>query len=464
VRDGRSVLVVAYDFPPHAAIGTMRTLRLVRHLVREGWQVSVLTGDPRTYLPSTPVDEGLLERVPDSVEVIRASAMRSARGTSSPRRESSEPKPVSAATPRRRRWPAAIVRAKAYVDAAMAIPDREAAWWLPAVRAGLRHCRTHRPDVIFSSAPPWTGQLVAAAIAARVKAPWVADFRDPWARLPWRENRPWTTRTAAQWFEDRTVRQAAAVVFTTRGILDQVSAHHDPALASKYYVVPNGCEVDEFEAIRGCRPSGRPQDSDPFVLLHAGSLYGGRDPRPLLRAIAAAIRSGSVDPRTFRLRLLGTMALDGVNLSATCAELGLRDVVQMVPRIPRRDSLVEMMAASALLLVQPGHPLSIPAKAYEYLATGRPILAIADAGETANLIKNSGAGLVVSGEDEAQMALALGQLVQGTAPVRRADPMWFDGERRAAEVVGVFEAVVAARMPGLGSSDAAGSVEVARRA
>src|SRR5204863_613760 len=205
-------------------------------------------------------------------------------------------------------------------------------------------------------------------------------------RLPWRENRPWTTRTAAHWFEDQTVRRAAAVVFTTRGILDQVSAHHDPALGSKYYVVPNGCEVDEFEELVRDRGSlGPPQDAprDPFVLLHAGSLYGGRDPRPLFRAIAAAVQSGDIDPRRFRLRLIGTLALDGVSLTKTCDELGLGEVVQLLPRMPRRDSLAEMMAASALLLVQPGHPLSIPAKAYEYLATGRPVLAIADEGETA---------------------------------------------------------------------------------
>jgi glycosyltransferase involved in cell wall biosynthesis len=458
--------VVAYDFPPHAAIGTMRTLRLVRHLARAGWKVSVLTGDPRTYLPSTPVDEALLARVPESVEVIRASSMRKAQVVSGSKKGAAPVAQAEEAPARKRRWPAALVRAKAYVDAATAIPDREAAWWLPAVRAGLRHARQHRPDVIFSSAPPWTGQLVAAAIASRVKSPWVADFRDPWARLPWRENRPWTTRTAAQWFEDQTVRRAAAVVFTTQGILDQVAAHHDPALASKYHVVPNGCEVAEFEELERGRGSLDPPKGpahDQFVLLHAGSLYGGRDPQPLLRAIAAAVRSGAIDPARFRLRLIGTLALDGVNLTKTCDELGLRDVVQLVPRIPRRDSLAEMTAASALLLVQPGHPLSIPAKAYEYLATGRPVLAIADEGETANLIRSSGAGLVVSGDDEAGMAEALGQLVRATANVRRADPVWFDGEQRAAEVAELFEALLTDRASVRRTNDA-GAVEIVRGA
>ena len=454
MRQGRSVLVVAYDFPPHAAIGTMRTLRLVRHLDRIGWRVRVLTGDPATYLPGTPVDEALVERVPPSVEVIRAAAWRKPAPAPAPKRASA---PAPERPARRQRWPKAVVRAKQYLDAVSAIPDRESAWWLPAVRAGLHAERQAPSDLIFSSAPPWTGQLVAYALASRLSRPWVADFRDPWARLPWRENRPWPVRRAAQLFEDMAVRRAAAVVFTTQGILDNVAAHHDPALRVKYHVVANGCEVEEFAGM-----DARPADGQ-FVLLHAGSLYGGRDPRPVMRAVATAAHAGVIDARTFRLRLIGTQALEGVDLEAVSRELGLGAVVEIVPRMPRRDSLAEMMAASALLLVQPGHPLSIPAKAYEYLATGRPILAIADEGETANLVHRSGAGIVVPGGDEDAMIGALGRLVTGKAEIRPADPVWYDGERRAVEVVDVFDTVLG----GVKNADTVErpqSVEVAPRA
>jgi glycosyltransferase involved in cell wall biosynthesis len=455
LSQGRSVLVVAYDFPPHAAIGTMRTLRLVRHLDRIGWKVRVLTGDPRTFLPGTPVDAALMARVPESVEVIRAAAWRSEQPTA---KAAAPSKPAApAAGGRKHRWPRAVVRAKAYVDALTTIPDRESAWWLPAVRAGQHAERGAPSDIIFSSAPPWTGQLVAYSLAGRLRRPWVADFRDPWARLPWRENRPWLVRRASQLFEDLTLKRAAAVVFTTQAIRDNVAAHHDAALAAKYHVVPNGCEVEEFAGLEA-----RPTAAGRFVLLHAGSLYGGRDPRPLMRAIATAVRSGVIDASRFRLRLIGTQALDGVDLESAADSLGLRGVVEVVPRIPRSDSLVEMMSASALLLVQPGHPLSIPAKAYEYLATGRPILAIADDGETADLVRRSGAGIVVRGADHDGMIRAIGQLVTGTAGVRPTEPVWFDGERRASEIVDVFEAVMDLKRGN--AAERPQPVEVVRRA
>ena len=66
---GIRTLVIAYDFPPHAAIGTQRTLRFVRHIDAEGWPVAVLTGDPKQYRKGTPIDHGLLDRVPGGVNV-----------------------------------------------------------------------------------------------------------------------------------------------------------------------------------------------------------------------------------------------------------------------------------------------------------------------------------------------------------------------------------------------------------
>ena len=63
-----SALVVAYCFPPHAAIGTHQTLRLISHLASHGWHVRVLTVRPKDFLAGTPVDERLLERIAQAWE------------------------------------------------------------------------------------------------------------------------------------------------------------------------------------------------------------------------------------------------------------------------------------------------------------------------------------------------------------------------------------------------------------
>jgi glycosyltransferase involved in cell wall biosynthesis len=439
---GRRVLVVAYDFPPHGAIGTMRTLRVVQQLASDGWDVKVLTSDPAAFRQGTPVDDTLLRRVPPSVTVVRAAAFRgferlkslarrSRQGVGSP--ASSSLREADAGRGRR----GIGRRVVDLVDSLLGIPDQESAWIVPAVVQGLLACRGWRPDVLYSSAPPWTGQLVARCLAGFVGSPWVADFRDPWARAPWREARPEFVRRANDILERAVIRRADAVLFVTRGNLDEFSSHYGAPARSRFHLVPNGCDPSEFEAIHDAVRSGR------FVLLHAGTLYGARSPVPLIHAVARAIDRGALDRDGFRLRLLGPVNLP-VDLSAESRRLGLDGVVELVPRVTRAESLREMVSASALLLVQPGTTVSVPGKAYEYLAAGRPVLALAEEGETADLVRTSGIGVSVQPDARIEeVEAALLRVVEiASGPYVRPMAALYDGRVHAVTAARLMRQIV----------------------
>jgi glycosyltransferase involved in cell wall biosynthesis len=284
--------------------------------------------------------------------------------------------------------PGRLSRAKDLVDAALSIPDQESGWVAPATLRGLRHILSSRPDVIYSSAPPWSGQAVALILARLSGLPWVADFRDPWSRAPWRDwRRPFRQRAAA-FLERRVVARADALLFVTNANLAEFADFYGAEAARRFHMVPNGCDPAEFEGVEAVA------SRDPFVLLHAGSIYGGRDPRPILHAIARALDHGTLGRSSFRLRLLGQVSR--AELESECSRLGILDVVEFVPRVPRAEVLVALRAASALLLVQTGTTVSVPGKAYEYLAAGRPILALSEEGETADLVRQSGIGVSIS--------------------------------------------------------------------
>ena len=442
--DRRRALVVAYHFSPDARVGTLRSLRVVRHLVANNYDVTVLTGDPRTYRADTPVDPRLLDQIPAGVRIVRAPVVRGFEALKGAlkgaRRADRRPPAVPAApaapaaAPTSRR--SLLLQVGDLIDGALAIPDHESGWYLPAVMKGIKACAGRVPDVVYSSAPPWTGQLVAHTLAAIFRRPWVADFRDPWGRAPWRGDRYPFAMRAARALERRVINRADRVLFVSRANRDEFAAHYGPTHASKFRVVPNGCDVTEF---------GAPAPSvsvNPFVLLHAGTLYAGRTPTPLLQALAVAIRSGIVDPQAFRLRFVGVPAAHAATFAAACAELGLSKVVEFEERVPRAESVRAIQSASALLLLQPGHGVAVPAKLYEYLAARRPILAIAE-GETADLIRASGAGVVAAADDEAAIVQALAQvqrLASGTPLVVPAD--LFDGDRRAAEAVSIIDEIL----------------------
>jgi glycosyltransferase involved in cell wall biosynthesis len=273
------------------------------------------------------------------------------------------------------------------------------------------------------------------------RCPWVADFRDPWSRAPWRGNRfrfvTWSTAR----LERHVVNRADRILFVAQGNRDDFAAAYGADVAQKFHVVPNGCDPAEFQFLT---PNSQLPSAEEgmFVLLHAGSLYAGRSPLPLLEALSTAIDRGIVNPATFRLRLLGQVGHASGDLAGTCRRLGLEHVVELVPRIPREQSLQAMCAASGLLLLQPGHTVSVPGKLYEYLATGRPILAIVEEGETADIVRRSGAGVAVAPDNEEAIVEALATFMRmasvGVVPPARE---LYDGMIRAAETVRILDAV-----------------------
>jgi glycosyltransferase involved in cell wall biosynthesis len=443
------ILVVTAAFPPDGAVGGLRTLRLLKHLARTGSDAQVLTICPDTYRAGTVIDAELLSQVPEGVRIVRARAVRpidwlAARLRRSPiRRSGAKAHPLNgpAGGARASAVSVAIRSLQRVCDAVLTLPDREAGWILPAMVRGWASVRAYgRPDVIYSSGPPYSAHVVAACLASLMRRPWIADFRDPWARAPWRDDRFRFEKRAWSILERWVVNQANAVVFVTETNRADFAAHYGETIARRFHVVPNGCDLGDFERLVP-GPS-----SDRFVLLHAGSLYGARDPSPLLRAIADAVASGTIDARGFRMRLIGRVGVPGVDLHGMVRNLGIEAIVEVIPHMPRRMVLQQMLDASALLIVQPVTKVSVPAKLYEYLAAGRPILALAEPdGATAAVVAESGAGIAVSPTDEAGVYRALVQLVAGGFRRPDIDPSLYDGALRAAELGAILHGIACNR-------------------
>jgi len=425
------ILVVAYDFPPDGAIGTMRTLRVVRVLHARGWDVTVLTSDPAHFRPSTPNEPKLLEQVPAGITVLRAGPIRLRRGKPRAAGAASSAQPASAA-PATAPVPAgAVQKIKSTLDAALSIPDREVGWLLPAFWTGMRHrFRSGAFDVIYSSAPPWTGQLVAYLLKLALRRPWVADFRDPWGRAPWRGDRFRFALAGAAFLERRVVKRTDRIVFVAGGNRDDFAAHYGPRIAQKFHLVPNGCDPAEIDALeKPVVPAGAPH-----VMLHAGSLYAGRTPVPVFKAVAQALDRGLLDRGGFRLRFLGA-SLVATDLAEACRQLRIDDVVEFVPRVPRQEGLKAILSASSLLLLQPGHTVSVPGKVYEYLAAGLPIFALAE-GETADVVRRSGIGVSIDAYDDVQAIMegVLRVVEMSRGPVSSPPRAMYDGNLGAASI------------------------------
>ena len=278
------------------------------------------------------------------------------------------------------------------------MPDPRLGWIPFAVLAGLRWAP--EADVVVSANPPTSAHVAAAVVAGITRRPWVADFHDPWSLpsyQPWRGRwRPAVDRR----LERAVLRRADRVVATTRWLAGYLAGR---GAQDRVRVVPNGYEPAEH-------PCEVPPDDD-FTVLHAGAFYGPRSPEPLLEAVAKALEAEPAMRTSLRLRLRDWQdARNAARLEAATRSLGLEDVVERVPPVPRRDALAAMRRAAVLVLVtdpvEGGRGL-IPIKLFEYLGAGRPILALAPPdGEAGRLVRQAG-GLVADPSDAAGAAGAL---------------------------------------------------------
>jgi glycosyltransferase involved in cell wall biosynthesis len=186
------------------------------------------------------------------------------------------------------------------------------------------------------------------------------------------------------------------VVSVSEGIHRLVRAKLGTAGASKAVLVRNG--IDAIHDGAAARAPGRP-----VRILHVGTLYLGRDPRPFLRALAAVVARLGLRPDDVALELVGKGEwFDGVSLKDFAAGLGLEPYVGFVPWLPHAEVERRLREADLLLLLAERQPLQVPNKLYEYLGARRPMLVFADPdGETARMVRAVGGHHLVRSEDPA---------------------------------------------------------------
>jgi glycosyltransferase involved in cell wall biosynthesis len=191
-------------------------------------------------------------------------------------------------------------------------------------------------------------------------------------------------------------------------------------------------------------PSAPPApDGSRFRLAYVGTLYGERNLGPVLEALRALLRRGSIDPEHVDLRIVGNVWL-GRELEADGLPLSVTGYVD------HRTAMKEMAAATALLFFGPTINPATSGKIYEYLASGRPVLCVAgpDSG-AARLVEDLGAGHTVRADDGPAIEAAILRLYSAwrnggirTQPeVREAVLSGYSRKALTGELAQVFDAV-----------------------
>jgi glycosyltransferase involved in cell wall biosynthesis len=366
------VLIATMYFPPAGGPGVHRPLKLAGHLADLGFDVHVLAPDDPKWIYR---DESL--RAPDKVTVHRTKNF-------GPAARLPSEDLYGAGSFERLGMRARITFRR------LLVPDGSVLWNLTAIPAAIRIARREGIDVVLTTSPPISVNLIGLAVKRATRARWVADLRDsilsPDRRRHLRGER-WLARAVA--------RRADAIVTATRGITEEMRALGPRGPVE---TIENACDFEEFEGLEYRR-------GDRFRLTHTGSFVGKRTARAFFEALSQSNGDTVV-------RFVGGLRKADAPYAE---ELGLASRLEVVPFSPREDALALQRDSDALLLLLadagPAGRKVLSAKLFEYLAAGRPILAVVPPdGEAADLIRETGAGVVVAPGDVDGIAAALQEL------------------------------------------------------
>ncbi|MBW2524515.1 MAG: glycosyltransferase [Deltaproteobacteria bacterium] len=386
----KTVLMLSRFFPPAFSVGGKRAYRFARYLPEFGWRAAILTDEaPRGPQADTSAGRPL----PDVHSIYRDWY------PSSWRRPGVADSDGSATAPTRERVvpPERLLRR---IEWHLTMPLGSELKLAPRTAWLARKLATQeRADAIFATSSPYAALLYGVAAKAVTGLPLQLDLRDPWSmNFLQHDKSPWTRWSEAR-LEGWLLRRADRVTLTCEAAANAYREQY-PDIAARI-----GCIYNSFDPVQ--RPTRSCQRSGPVTVVHFGNCYGRRRLDTVVSAVAELRERDGIGPDALRVVNLGRMA--AVDLERI-AELGLEGYFESRPAMPYEEGLEVLARADLQLLLAYGEErLFIPAKLFDYLLAGSPILCVAPPSELTEIVARTGAGLSVSPGAVGQAASALRQ-------------------------------------------------------
>jgi len=396
----KKVLIITYYWPPAGGAGVQRWLKFAKYLPENGWY-------PVIYTPENPespaLDHSLLKDIPQSITALKKPIWEPfdwyKKFTGRKKTET-----LGAGFLSESSSTGIAEKIAVWVRGNFFIPDAKCFWIKPSVKYLKQYLHKNPVDLIISTGPPHTTHLIALQLKKSMGFKWIADFRDPWTEIDFFDQlklTAWAKRKHLK-LERRVIENADQVI--TVG--NSMSESFKKQFAVYPVTITNGYDHDDL--LHEEVPSG-----DRFTLVHVGSINKDRNHRVFWESIRELVDENSGFKSHFELHFIGKTDLEVKN---DVEKYSLTNQVKFTPYLDHDQVLRQEKAASVLYL-----PINntanakgiITGKLFEYLASQRPILAIAPPdGDLAAILNESGAGWVSNFDDKINLKKNLSLLFE----------------------------------------------------
>lgn len=350
----KNVLLLAFYFPPRNHIASYRSGCFAKFLPENGWLPTVVCDD---WPPGRPnYDPEFVGVIPETVEIHRVL----------------NPEP-------RGFYQRFYLRKVAPYFWPYRAPIL---WWRQARARVLSLVKQKHFDAIWATSDPMVPLGLAAEAAQVGGIPWMADIRDSFNVQRFGS---WYKRPFFAFHERRLCAQANRVAAVSEGLANGLGRR----IGKQVTVIHNGFDPTLF-------PATPPPRSPRFTLLYAGCLVlPQRNPAPVLQAVELCLERKLIPHDQIEVQFYGSdLKLIEQAFPSALSRLPLK----VLPRVPHSEVIRVQMASSVLLLLSHASEQGVlTGKVFDYLAAGRPILAVPDdRGEIAGLLRRTGAGIALT--------------------------------------------------------------------
>lgn len=353
----KKVLIITYFFDSASSAGGRRFRGLARYLSEFGWEAVVLTAlppgviDPEYRLIATPRRDSfvwarkLLKLDTENTLLSQVAELKSKLRIAS-------------------EW-SFLEYIMSVFGEVFAYPDLQKGWRRLAIEKATEILRDDNIRAIISAFPPATAHIVAGNLKKRFKIPWIADYTDLWSQNYCYPYSPLRRRLDRR-LEIKTLANADILVTVSDPLAAELAELHQRKTT---FGIISGFDP----AILNSTTGGL---TEKFTISYTGNIYARRQsPEPLFTAIKELITGGDIDPSDVEVRFYGARLLW---LDKLAAKYGLSNIVKQYGIVPQKVAQEKQRESQLLLLLKWHDPAQrgvYTAKIFEYLASGRPILA-----------------------------------------------------------------------------------------
>ncbi|MDN3667830.1 glycosyltransferase family 4 protein [Echinicola jeungdonensis] len=379
----KKVLIITYYWPPSAGSGVQRWLKFAKYLPDFGWE-------PVIFTPENPdfelKDEGLLKEVPKDLEVLHFpiwepyGVFRFLKKGKTVKKED----PAKIIEKQHKSW---LDQTAMWLRANALVPDPRVFWVKPSVNYLLEILHKNEIKAVITTGPPHSMHLIGRDLKRKTDIAWIADFRDPWSTWEFLDTLPMmaSIRKRHEKLEKGVFREADGVVTISPTFREELKKIADRDIA----LITNGFDsADLPESFKK-----KKSEQEFFEIVYTGIIDSIRNPVPFLQALKNACK---VKEKPVKLTFVGRVSQKVLDYVAKDHWLSKR--VEFPGYVSHKEVFSFYEKADMLLLIltdTKNAKGNIPGKLFEYIATGRTIVALGDPeGDSSKIIAEAGAGKV----------------------------------------------------------------------